>query len=356
MTNANKKSKKEVDSDVKKEQELVASGELNPKNSPLVINNLVKIYDRKKKAVGGLSIAMKKGEIFGLLGPNGAGKTTTISMLCGLFGPTSGTAFVNSFDIVTQISKVHYSLGLCPQFDVLWDDLTSFEHLWFYASMKCVPWKERYARVKKVLQQVGLWAARHRRSSKLSGGMKRRLSIGISLVGDPKIILLDEPTTGLDPTSKRALWDTIQSVRDDRCIILTTHSMEEVEALCDRIGIMCRGYMKCVGTNLQLKNKFGKGFNLTVNFNPPDQQVVMDYVKKILPEAKIHTRFIGVAIFKLRGEIKVSELFREIEENKAKYKVKDWAISQISIEDVFLDIVKKDEEEMIKELDEQEQQ
>lgn len=340
------------DGDVIKEREKVLSGEKTSENCPILIQSLHKKYNRKKTALHELTIAMENGECFGLLGPNGAGKTTTISMLCGLFGPSYGTAYVNGFDIRTDMDSVHLSLGLCPQFDILWDDLTCEEHLLFYARLKGTPLLEESKEVEKVLKSVGLWEKRSKKSGALSGGMKRRLSIAISFVGNPSVIMLDEPTTGLDPTSKRNLWDAILAEKKGKCIVLTTHSMEEADVLCNRIGIVCRGRLKCIGSSLHLKNKFGQGFTLAVNFKEGKRQDAYNYILKILPQAKLHTEFKGNMLFEIEKQyIKVSRVFKQIESEKENSGILDCGLSQTSLEDVFLNIVRKDEEIFIEELE-----
>jgi len=208
-------------------------------------------------ALNNFSLCLLKGECFGLLGPNGAGKTTLISILTGLYSPTDGYAWVSGYDIRNEIDYVHRNMGVCPQHDILWDDLTCIDHLLFYARLKGIDSKNEMAHVNKILQDVGLSDSATKMAKQLSGGMKRRLSIGISLVGDSPILFLDEPTTGLDPETRRYLWTTIQNAKAGRCIILTTHSMEEADVLSTKIAIMSNGSLKCIGDQMHLKNKFG---------------------------------------------------------------------------------------------------
>lgn len=155
---------------------------------------------------------------------------------------------------------------MCPQFDTLWPSLTPEEHLLFFTRLRgTVPQKKEREHVNELLQLFELDGKRKNKLSKqLSGGMRRRLSVGIALAGDSKIVFLDEPSTGLDPRSRRLLWDIILKFREkgDRSIILTTHSMDEADVLCSRIGIMMRGQLRCVGTSLELKRKFGFGYRL----------------------------------------------------------------------------------------------
>lgn len=215
------------DEDVNKEREKVASLQPPLEKYPLVIKNLRKVYKAiggkpPKVAVKNFSLHMKRGEMFGLLGPNGAGKTSLISMLTGLYPPESGDAWVGGYSILNQIDSVHMEMGVCPQFDLLWPDLTVEEHLLFYARIRGVPTKDEKALVEKAIKEVYLTKFKSFRTKQLSGillvisfinfrsgGMKRRLSVALSLVGDPQIVFLDEPTTGLDPENRRQLWDIL---------------------------------------------------------------------------------------------------------------------------------------------------
>eukprot|EP00761_Pharyngomonas_kirbyi_P012678 gb/GECH01012705.1/.p1 GENE.gb/GECH01012705.1/~~gb/GECH01012705.1/.p1 ORF type:complete len:859 (+),score=194.83 gb/GECH01012705.1/:1-2577(+) len=330
--------------DVLYQMQMVKEGAATKETHPVLIDALRKKYGGGKIAVKDLYLAMERGECFGLLGPNGAGKTSTINMLCGMFPPSSGTAYVNGYDIRTQIDEIHHSMGLCPQFDVLWEDLTCREHLAFFTRMKGVPYKQEKEHVESLLVDVGLDKGNATKlSKKLSGGMKRRLSIAISLVGNPAIVMLDEPTTGLDPTTKRHLWDMIMENKKDRLIILTTHSLEEAEVLCDRIGIMARGALRCVGSGLHLKNTFGEGFRLEINFDEPNQEEAQAYMKDNFPQAKIHTLFAGTATYEIQKEsVSLSKLFSKMENDKGQNGIRDWAISQTSLEDVFLSIIRQD--------------
>lgn len=208
---------------------------------PLVCKNLQKTYKSQggrpaNKAIKNFSLAIRPGEIFGLLGPNGAGKTTLISMITGLYPPTNGNAWVSGFSIKEEINQVHLLMGVCPQFDLLWPDLTIREHLTFYARLKGINRADERKKVDSAMREVVLEKFEKFKAKELSGGMKRRLSVAISLVGEPKIVFLDEPTTGLDPENRRQLWDILVGARGKRAMILTTHSMEEADVLCSRIG------------------------------------------------------------------------------------------------------------------------
>jgi len=273
------------DPDVLQVKQAVLEGNYQP-SDPLVLNQLHKVYDDGKVAVKSLSLLVKQNTCFGLLGENGAGKTTTISMLTGMFPPTSGYALVGGYDITQEIDTVHLVIGLCPQFDVLWDDLTCKEHLLFYARLKGIPPSEEYEHVCRILKEVGLYYARNRHAIKLSGGMRRRLSLAISFVGNSRITFLDEPTTGLDPASRRHIWTIIARGKTNRAIVLTTHSMDEAETLCNNIGILAHGVMRCLGSPQHLKSTHGEGYLLNISYDIKDKRSASQFIKNSFPDAK----------------------------------------------------------------------
>jgi ABC-type multidrug transport system ATPase subunit len=268
------------DSDVAQERTRIADGGPSSEDSAIVIKNLVKEFDMgvhlpNKVAVRNLCLTVNKGEVFGLLGQNGAGKTTTINLLTGLHTIDGGSASVGGLDAATQQREIHRIIGVCPQFDKVWHDLTVQQHLEFYARVKGIESKSAHIAARSVAMKVGLDGDPYGKlASSLSGGMRRRLSIAIALIGNPDIVFFDEPTTGLDPETRRQLWDIIKKEQSDgRCVIITTHSMEEADALCTRIGIMGFGQLRCIGTQMHLKNKFGDGFKLTLNCSREGQDV-----------------------------------------------------------------------------------
>lgn len=222
------------------------------------IRNLVKKYDRLT-AVDGLTLDINENEVFGLLGSNGAGKTTTIHMLATLLKPTSGSAKVNGYDVVEQSSKVRSSIGIVFQAPSSDDILTGYENLKLHSMLYNVPRPERKKRIDDVLELVGLSDRKDDQVKKYSGGMRRRLEIARGLLHKPKVMFLDEPTLGLDPSSRETMWKYIQRLVSEEkvTIILTTHYMEEADMLCDRIGIIDKGKIIALGTPSQLKSKMG---------------------------------------------------------------------------------------------------
>eukprot|EP00899_Mesostigma_viride_P013616 jgi/Mesvir1/22255/Mv03748-RA.1 len=195
---------------------------------------------------------------------NGAGKTTAINMLTGLLPPTGGAAVVRGFDLGTEMCSIRKFLGVCPQQDVLLPYLTVREHLELFAVLKKVPRDSFRSVVASMMEEVGLASKADCLSRDLSGGMKRKLSLGIAMLGNSKVVVLDEPTSGMDPYSMRAIWRLIKRQREGRIILLTTHAMTEADMLADRIAIMSQGQLRCCGSPLFLKRVFGEGYTLTV--------------------------------------------------------------------------------------------
>ncbi|ODM91447.1 ATP-binding cassette sub-family A member 1 [Orchesella cincta] len=200
------------------------------------IQNLTKQYG-KKTAVNGVSLNMYHGQITALVGHNGAGKTTTLSILTGLFPPTSGSATVNGFDITDELDSVRENLGLCPQHNMLFDDLTVLEHLQFFGRLKGLTSFEAHYEAVSLIKKLQLKSKKHVAACNLSGGQKRKLSLGIALVGGSKVVILDEPTSGMDPEARRVIWDLLLAMRGERTLVLTTHFMEEADILGDRIAL-----------------------------------------------------------------------------------------------------------------------
>ncbi|KAK1079501.1 hypothetical protein LTR48_008098, partial [Friedmanniomyces endolithicus] len=210
-------------------------------------------------AVQDVTFGVPKGETFALLGPNGAGKSTTIGLIRGDTRPSESASdiLIEDTSIISHRAAARANLGVCPQFDAM-DQMTALEHLRFYARARGVPDVEH--NVEQVLHAVGLAPFKSRMAGKLSGGNKRKLSLGIALIGNPSVVLLDEPSSGMDAASKRVMWRTLRAVSAGRSLVLTTHSMEEADALADRAGIMARK-MLALGTSDQLRRKHGDAYH-----------------------------------------------------------------------------------------------
>lgn len=233
-------------------------------NKILRISDLKKTFDNGFQAVKGINVKMYNGQIFALLGHNGAGKTTTISMLTGLINSTSGHCDVFGYDLFNDMNNVRQFMGVCPQHDILFDLLTPEEHLDIFCDFKGVDKRTKKEEIEKMLKDVDVWASKDIEAKNLSGGNRRKLSVAIALIGGSKLVLLDEPTSGMDLSGRRKLWNMLKNYKSNRIIILTTHYMDEADILGDRIGIMTDGQLICLGSSLFLKNRFGVGYNLTM--------------------------------------------------------------------------------------------
>jgi ATP-binding cassette subfamily A (ABC1) protein 3 len=197
------------------------------------------------------------GVCFGLLGPNGAGKSTAMAVLTGDVRATRGDAIINHSSVSSDLDSVYAKLGYCPQADGLIDLLTGRETLTMYAELKGIDPTLIPQLVERFLDAFTLRPHADKQTEQYSGGNKRKLSLAVALIGAPKVVLLDEPSTGVDPVSRRAMWSIISGAKKNRAVVLTTHALEEADVLCDRIGIMVNGALQCLGTSQHLKSKFG---------------------------------------------------------------------------------------------------
>lgn len=319
-------------------------------NTRVRVVRLGKIYKKRNlfsestemKALLDLSLAIEENTIFCLLGHNGAGKTTTINMLTGLFRPTSGDGYLYGHSIVNDMDEVRSLIGVCPQYDILWNQLSAKEHLELFASMKRVNQNEIKQKVYDLLKAVELDDVADHPISTFSGGMKRRLSVAIASIGDPKVIFFDEPTTGMDPKNRRHVWTLIQSLKVGRVVIMTTHSMEEADVLGDRLGIMCNGRLKCVGSSLHLKKKYGSGYRLAVVADTQKNVFpVKEYMRLNLPGCQLLSETSEYLVYLLAESnlSSVSPFFRGLENNPVPY-IRDIGISHTTLEDVFLMVVR----------------
>jgi ABC-2 type transport system ATP-binding protein len=221
----------------------------------IVINDLVKHYG-DVKAVNGLNLEIRKGEMFGFLGPNGAGKTTTINMLCGLLKPTAGSAFVAGYDATKDSDKMQAHIGVCPQEAAVFKFLTGRENIELLGNLHGVEKEILRERITSLLDEADFTKAAKRKTKGYSGGMMRQLNLLMALISDPEIVFLDEPTVGMDARARRRTWEYIGSLKDQgKTVILTTHYIEEAETLSDRVGIIDYGELIALGTPEELMEK-----------------------------------------------------------------------------------------------------
>lgn len=304
------------------------------------ILGLTKVFPHGQKvAVNKMFLKMYSGQITVLLGHNGAGKTTTMSMLTGLFPPTSGTAEVGGYDIVTQIGEVRRSLGLCPQHDVLFDELTVSEHIVFFSRLKGLSSMKAKEEVSSMVEKLKLEDKRNAMAKTLSGGMKRKLSVGIALCAGSNVIFLDEPTSGMDPGARRIIWDLLQQERPGRTILLTTHFMEEADLLGDRIAIMANGVVQCCGSSLFLKKKYGAGYRLII---VKEKGCKVDAITTVLqshiPDAELDQN-VGAELSYVLPNADVAKfeaLFLQLENSRKQLQISSYGASQTTMDEVFL--------------------
>ncbi|EFN57407.1 hypothetical protein CHLNCDRAFT_30336 [Chlorella variabilis] len=325
----------------------------------IVIKDLHKTFPapfggREKQAVRGLTLAIERGECFGL-GPNGAGKSTTLNVLTGFLDPTQGTAIVEGHDIQRDMPTIYSLMGVCPQDNLLWERLTAREHLTFFARLKNLkartptscPHAHRgqqlTAAVEEALQKVNLYngGVGDKQVRQYSGGMKRRLSVAISFVGGPLVVYLDEPSTGLDPASRQNLWSVVKAAKQERAIILTTHSMEEATVLCDRLGIFVDGTLVCIGNPKELTSRYGGYYIFTITTPPHQDAAAHALVLGMSPGARLTYALAGTRKYELPvGEVTLPDVFAVMEEAKKKVTVLDWGVSNATLEEVFIKFAK----------------
>mmetsp|Transcript_29509 Transcript_29509/g.74204 ORF Transcript_29509/g.74204 Transcript_29509/m.74204 type:complete len:651 (+) Transcript_29509:1679-3631(+) len=317
----------------------------------IVLSDLKKVYPPQggkpaKTACRALTMAVERGECFGLLGPNGAGKTTSINMMVGFLTPSSGTAVIEGHDILKDMDKIYPLMGVCPQHDLLWETMTAREHLLFYGRLKGLRGKELTEAAESGLKSVNLFNNNvgNKQVRTYSGGMKRRLSVAISMIGKPKVVYMDEPSTGLDPASRRNLWDVIKQGKKGRAIILTTHSMEEAEVLCDRLGIFVDGQLQCIGNPKELAARYGGYLVFTITTRPADNEKAKAAVMAMCPEAKPTYHVAGTQKFEMpTASISISDVFAGMQRVKQSVEILDWGVANASLEDVFIRVATQNE-------------
>lgn len=317
---------------------------LKHETDTLRIVNVSKSYQLSKKkvktVVSNVCLGIPSGECFGLLGPNGAGKTTLIGILSGVVGATSGEVVLHKKNILADRRTAYRSMGVCPQFDSLYDNLTGREHLILYSMLRDLPNKEQLA--DHNISQFDLLDHADKLVKNYSGGNKRKLSVALAFLGEPKVVFLDEPSTGMDPVTRRKMWSRILELRKNRVIILTTHFMEEADALCGRIGIMINGRLKCLGTPHHLQLRHGGLYRVTITSK--SHEIIESFVLSQFPDAKLLNSVGDVQHYEIpQTKYPLSVMFKIMQDNKDKYNISDYSISQTTLEQVFLNFAKQQE-------------
>lgn len=337
------------DDDVAEERQRITSG--GSKTDILWLNELTKVYSGSSSpAVDRLCVGVRPGECFGLLGVNGAGKTTTFKMLTGDTTVTSGDATIAGKSILTNMSDIHQNMGYCPQFDAIDDLLTGREHLYLYARLRGVPAEEIEKVANWGIQSLGLSLYADRLVGTYSGGNKRKLSTAIALLGCPPLLLLDEPTTGMDPQARRMLWNTIVSIiREGRAVVLTSHSMEECEALCTRLAIMVKGTFQCLGTIQHLKYKFGDGYIVTMKIKSPKDDLLPDlnpveqFFQGNFPGSVQRERHHSTLQFQVSSS-SLARIFQLLLSHKDSLLIEEYSVTQTTLDQVFVNFAKQQTE------------
>ncbi|OMJ95246.1 hypothetical protein SteCoe_1461 [Stentor coeruleus] len=275
------------DDDVERMKEEAKS--TSPYDVAVKVSGLRKVYGNLfnksdvKVAMQEVSFIVRRQQAFALLGVNGAGKTTCFRILTGEYGPTSGEAYINGCNVVTDLSKARYNIGYCPQFDALSEVLTPVEHLRLYAKIKGIPKHLINTFVDKQISDMGLTKYIKVRAGNLSGGNKRKLSVAIATIGNPPVVFLDEPSAGMDPNARKNMWEVVNRIKRQKCsIILTTHSMDEAESLCNTMAIMVAGRFKCYGTATHIKNKYSSGYEFLLKVLFPTSEEIDNLVNHIV--------------------------------------------------------------------------
>lgn len=342
------------DEDVARERQRIMNE--GGRSDILEVKGLTKIYRMKRKpAVDRLCVGIPPGECFGLLGVNGAGKTTTFKMLTGDTDVTAGEAFLKGDSILSNMQEVHQNMGYCPQFDAINELLTGREHLELYALLRGVPYKEVCKVAEWAVRRLGLVKYSEKCAGSYSGGNKRKLSTAIALIGGPPVVFLDEPTTGMDPKARRFLWNCALSViKEGRSVVLTSHSMEECEALCTRMAIMVNGRFRCLGSVQHLKNKFGDGYTIIVRISGsnPDLKPVEEFFSHAFPGSVLKEKHRGMLQYQLRSsQSSLARIFSILSKNKKKLHIEDYSVSQTTLDQVFVNFAKdQSDDDLLKDL------
>ncbi|NXB13674.1 ABCA6 protein, partial [Rhagologus leucostigma] len=338
----------EEDEDVRAEREAVRNALVAPsqeEKSVIIASNLCKEYKikqagsflkkkKKKTATKNLSFCVKKGEVLGLLGPNGAGKSTAIKMITGETTLTAGQVLMKRGDGGgSQLQdQAPAFLGYCPQENPLWLDLTPQQHLRVYAAVKGLRKEDTAAAVDRIVNALQLRGYLNKKVRKLPAGITRKLCVALAMLGNPAVLLLDEPSTGMDPNGQRRVWKTIRDAlkTKESGAILTTHYMEEAEAVCDRVAILVSGQLRCIGSIQYLKNKFGKGYLLEIKVKDPESSDVLHAeILKIFPGAARQERFPSLLVYKvpMKDALPLSQSFSKLEEAKRSCSLEEYSFS-----------------------------
>jgi ABC-2 type transport system ATP-binding protein len=296
------------------------------------VRGLVREYKKGPRAVDGIDLSVAPGEIYGFLGPNGAGKSTTVHVLTTLLPPTAGTALVAGYDVVKDGSKIRGLIGVALQEAALDPLLTARDHLRLQSTLQSVPKEERGPRAEELLHRVGLVDAADRKVAGYSGGMKRRLDLALALVHSPRILFLDEPTTGLDPQSRTDIWNEVALMRREAgvTVFLTTQYLEEADILADRVGIIDQGKIVAEGTPAELKAEIGRPSIHAIPRTDGDRPKIAEFLAQF-GEPLASTRDVAV---RLNDGLGLTDIVRAVDANGVD--IADLELHAPTLDDVFL--------------------
>jgi ABC-2 type transport system ATP-binding protein len=301
----------------------------------LEVHNLVKKYG-DFAAVKGISFDIQEGEIFSLLGPNGAGKTTTISVLSTLYAPTEGDAVVGGHSVSKEPMAVRQLIGVVPQDLAIYDELTARENLSFWGQMYGLSGKALKLRMDEVLDQIGLRDKANQRIRTYSGGMKRRVNIGVGLLHRPRLLFMDEPTVGIDPQSRRAILDSVKDLnKQGMTVLYTTHYMEEAQELSDRVGIIDHGDLIALGTQAELTHQVGENDTLVLHVGEGDDVGALAAAVRALPNV-LRAEVTDHAVTIIAPEAEEILAPAVTQANEIGVKIHSVAIQEPNLEAVFL--------------------
>ncbi|XP_029158875.1 LOW QUALITY PROTEIN: retinal-specific ATP-binding cassette transporter-like [Nylanderia fulva] len=340
QTNVTKQEYKTDTTDPANNSELIQSP-VNEDNSLFCVYELSKYYG-KLMAVKEISFRVKQRECFGLLGVNGAGKSTTFRMLTGEEMSDSGIMYLGRAEIHSNRKKYLSEMGYCPQTDALIPSLNAFDHLRLFARLRGIPSSNVELEVNKWINRLNLTACMTQPSGTYSGGNKRRLNIAMALIGNPTLVLLDEPTTGVDPAARRSLWNTLQACQAaGQAIILTSHSMEECEALCNRLVIMVKGELVCVGPSQELKQRFGAGYDIHIKLNPGRLDEDVENIKITIESTltcDIRDDNLGLLAYHVTDcDTTWEKMYDTMKDLKQRYScIEDYAVLSATLEQLFI--------------------
>ncbi|ESN90117.1 hypothetical protein HELRODRAFT_91013 [Helobdella robusta] len=240
---------------------------LNAREGISIVNLVKKFKKKLPAAVDHLTVTFYYDQITSFLGHNGAGKTTAMSIMAGMLRGTSGKVFVDGYDVEYNMDEIRRNFSLCPQHDLLFDPLTIRQHMLFFGRLKGLTKDECLTECNRLTLDLNLFNKIDTPAKELSGGMKRLLSIGLAYLGSPRIIILDEPSTGVDAHTRRAIWNLLQAYRAGGTTVISTHAMDEADIVSDRIAIIWHGQLCCSGSPMFLKKTFSKGYRLTIELD-----------------------------------------------------------------------------------------